>query len=359
MIKCLLVAGIALATAVFAFDGTVCLVPVDKTGAAPTSAAYVPTPSYGRDVIYDDQTYDYGYCATGLSIYGAANYELADDFIPEDPGDVTVQEVVIWISAQGVDLRCDFFEGSSSGPGDAPPADFFNEEVPSGDITWEATGDYLYGYPIIKCTVPISDCGLIGGDYYWLGFQTTSGPNTFWWVFDYGTYGGPYWQENYFYYISYWTPGQYVFGSKYDNFYELWGSTGPPDEEDPTVTDMYPLDDDFPSGVPPADNTAGCHWRDGDPDTNKGIDVENSVFTVYDPDDEVVAGMLDIDDSDLWDVIVDFEADDPWEEGAIYMVETETYDLAGNSANETWYFTTGYTNVAPASLGVIKAGFAE
>jgi hypothetical protein len=259
-----------------------------------------------------------------------------------------------------VDLRCDWFEGSSSGPGDAPPADFFSEEVPSGDVTWEATGDYLYGYPIIKCTVPISDCELTGGDYYWLGFQNTTGPNTFWWSFDYGTYGGPYWQQTYFYYISYWTQGSTVFGSQYDSFYELWGTTGPPDEEDPTVTDMYPQDDDFPSGVPPADNTAGCHWRDGDPDTNKGIDVENSEFTVYDPDDEVVAGMLDIDDSDLWDVIVDFEADDPWEEGVTYTVETETYDLAGNGpVTEEWSFTTGYVNVAPASLGVIKAGFAE
>jgi hypothetical protein len=60
MIKCLLIAGIAFASAVFAFDDSTCIVPVDNTEVTPTSTTYIPTPSYGRDVIYDDQTYDYG-----------------------------------------------------------------------------------------------------------------------------------------------------------------------------------------------------------------------------------------------------------------------------------------------------------
>jgi hypothetical protein len=353
------VAGvIALAPAVFAFDDAVCIGPIENIVAAPTSTTYIPKPSGCRDVIYNDQAYNYSDCTGAASIYGAVGYEAADDFIPED--DATVQEVVVWLSAQGVDLRCDFFEGSGSGPGDDPPADFFNEEVPSGDITWEDTGDSLYGYPIIKCTVPISDCELSDGDYYWLGFQNTTGPNMFWWFFNYGTYGGPYWQQAYCYYIGVWYTGSAYMGSPFDEFYELWGFTGPHDEEDPAVTDIYPQDDDYPSGVPPSDGTAGCHWRDGDPETNRGIDVENSSFNVYDPDDETVGGSLDIDDGDLWDVIVDFEADAPWEEGATYTVETETYDLAGNGpVTEEWTFTTGYVNVAPASLGVIKAGFVE
>jgi hypothetical protein len=330
---------------------------LDDPGVSKEGLVLLNSSASRADLIYNDQTYDYAYCTNGLSIYGAANYESADDFVPEDDY-VTVQEVVIWLSAHNVNLRCDFFEGSSSGPGDAPPADFFNEEVSFGVITWEVTVDYLFGYPIVKATVPISDCELSDGDYYWLGFQNTTGGNTFWWAFDHGTMGGPYWEGTYFYYVSYWTDGSSVFGSSYDEFYELWGTIGPPDEEDPTVTDMYPVDGDYPSGVPPNKNTAGCHWQDGDPDTNKGIDVEASTFDIYDPDMGLVLGTLVIDDADLWDVIVDFEAEDPFEEGATYTVETETYDLAGNGpVTETWTFDVGYTNVVERSFGAIKANF--
>ncbi len=61
MFKHLLVAVsiIAFAPAAFAFDDAACLGPIDNTGAAPTSIAYIPTPSGYRDVIYDDQTYIY------------------------------------------------------------------------------------------------------------------------------------------------------------------------------------------------------------------------------------------------------------------------------------------------------------
>jgi len=354
MIKWILIAGFAFTSAAFAFDDAVCIGPVDSTWVAPTPTTYVPMPSgYRADLIYGDQTYDYYYCTNGLSIYGALNWESADDFIPED--DVTVQEVVIWLTRPDVDLRCDFYEGSSGGPGDDPPANFFNEEVSSGDITWEDTGDTLYGYPIIECSVPISDCELIDGDYYWLGFQNTTGPNTYWWAFDYGTMGGPYWQECYFYYGSYWTNGGW---SVYELFYELYGIV-PPDEEPPTITDTYPQDADWPSGVPPTENTAGCHWRDGDPETNKGIDVEASSFDVYDSAMDPVLGTLAIDDADLYDVIVDFAADDPWTEGSTYTVETDTFDLAGNSATDAWTFDVGYTNIANKSFGAIKAGFAQ
>jgi hypothetical protein len=290
------------------------------------------------DVIYDDQTYDFVYLANGLSIYGALNYESADDFIPDD--DVTVNEIVIWLSGQNIDLRVDWFEGSSSGPGDDPPADFFSEEVPSGEITWEDIGGWWP--PVIKATVPITNVNLTAGETYWLGFQNTTGSNTFWWAFDYGEMGGPYWEQTYFYYTSYWTVGQAVFGSPYDHFYELHGSLT--EHEDPTITDMHPVDDDFPSGVPPSENTSGCHWQDGDPEANEGIDVEASSFDVYDAGMDLVLGVLTIDDSDLWDVIVDFEADDPWEEGVTYTVETETYDLAGNGP-------------VIEELGTIKAGY--
>jgi hypothetical protein len=139
---------------------------------------------------------------------------------------------------------------------------------------------------------------------------------------------------------------------------EVYAEPGePPDDTDPYITDTYPVNDDWPSGIPPIENTAGCHWQDGDPDTNEGIDVDASSFDVYDGSMDVVSGTLDIDDSDLYDVIVDFQADDPWEEGATYTVETETFDLAGNSASDEWTFDVGYTDIAESSFGAIKAGF--
>jgi hypothetical protein len=138
----------------------------------------------------------------------------------------------------------------------------------------------------------------------------------------------------------------------------LYGVVGIPDETDPTITDTYPLDEEYPSGVPPTDSMAGCHWQDGDPEENRGIDVGASSFFVYLGSD-LILGMLDVDDTDLFDVIVDFEADDTWGDGQTYTVETETFDKAGNSATDTWDFTTGYTNIVNSSLGAIKAGFTQ
>jgi len=142
---------------------------------------------------------------------------------------------------------------------------------------------------------------------------------------------------------------------------EVYAEPGEPpdDDEPPTITDTYPVDEDWPSGVPPEENFAGCHWMDGDPETNDGIDVEASSFDVYDADMDPVTGDLVIDDADLYDVIVDFEGDDPWEEGATYTVETETFDNAGNSASDEWTFDVGYTNIVESSFGAIKAGFTQ
>jgi hypothetical protein len=254
--------------------------------------------------------------------------------------------VRVWLLSIGTgDMLVEVFGDA----GDIPDDDLlYSETISDGDYTFTFTGDSLYGYLVYEVEIPIGGYEISPGTMYWLSLQHQGGMSIFWCA---ATHQYDWWDYFALYYGGAWMSGSYC-GT--DSFFELHGSTGPLDEEDPTVTDMYPLDDDFPSGVPPSENTSGCHWRDGDPETNKGIDVENSEFTVYDPDDEVVAGMLDIDDADLWDVVVGFEA-----EGATYTVETETYDLAGNSANETWDFTTGYVNVAPASLGVIKAGFIE
>ena len=131
------------------------------------------------------------------------------------------------------------------------------------------------------------------------------------------------------------------------------------DYEPPYITDMYPLDDDWPSGVPPTEDTAGCHWQDGDPAYNVGIDVGTLIFEVRDHNGNIQAGELDIDDSDLFDVIVVFDVQGLWGEGENYAVETECYDLAGNSSSAFWIFSTGYVNVVEESFGAIKAGFAQ
>jgi hypothetical protein len=348
MFKCLIVMVgiIAFAPAAFALGDAVCIVPLDKTVTGSTSVTYVPAPSKGREVIYDDQTWDEYYCTNGLSIYGEEGYESVDDFVPED--DITVNEVVIWITAQGVDLRCDIYEGSSSGPGDDPPADFFNEEVPSGDITWEDLGGWWP--PVVKATVPITDVNLTAGETYWLGFQNTTGGNTFWWAFDYGEMGGPYWEQTYFWYVDYWTVGEDLFGSPYEHFYELHGTLT--DNEDPEITETYPHDSDFPSGVPVGTNVT-FHVTDN----LYGCDTGETTCTVEENGDPVL-GELTFDDSDPLDVAFAWEADDDYTEGASIDVAIVTYDLAGNGpVTEEWTFTTGYVNITPKSLGVIKAGF--
>jgi hypothetical protein len=131
------------------------------------------------------------------------------------------------------------------------------------------------------------------------------------------------------------------------------------DQEDPYITDTYPHNEDWPSGVPPTENAAGCRWNGGDPDENTRIDIDESTFEVRDSGDNPVSGDLDIDDSDPYDVIVDFQADDLWVGGETYTVETTTYDLAGNLATEIWDFTAGYVTIETKSFGAVKALYAE
>ncbi|UCE26219.1 MAG: hypothetical protein JSW52_07600 [Candidatus Coatesbacteria bacterium] len=136
----------------------------------------------------------------------------------------------------------------------------------------------------------------------------------------------------------------------YPMMYDLYGELI--DDDDPYVTDQYPLDGDFPSGVP-VDVRPGCHWVD---DTTN-INLANSTFTLT--NGGTVNGSLFVEDTDPMDVIVEFEPDDELDEGTTYTVETYTEDLAGNNATETWDFTTGYAAIKRESLGLIKAGFAE
>ncbi|UCE26230.1 MAG: hypothetical protein JSW52_07655 [Candidatus Coatesbacteria bacterium] len=120
---------------------------------------------------------------------------------------------------------------------------------------------------------------------------------------------------------------------------------------------MYPQDADYESGVP-VDTWAGCHWTEPEPE-DTGINVGASTFNLYDGNMDEVNGTLYVDDTDIYDVIVDFEPDVYLNESETYTVETYAEDYAGNHAIETWDFTTGYVNITPESLGGIKARFAE
>jgi hypothetical protein len=225
----------------------------------------------------------------------------------------------------------------------------------------EEFAGYFLGYYLLYYLGARMEAAESGGlvwpvddEIYWFAFQRYDEE------FGLRTYGGPpdvndtlppYWVQQG---VTgpYWVYADYPYGMPL----RLYGVPG--DAEDPYVTDTYPRDEDHPSGVP-VDTWAGCHWQDGDPGENLGIDVGESYLVLYDGDLDVVAGILIVDDADLFDVAVDFEPDDLLTGGETYTVETACYDLVGNSDTETWQFTTGYVNIRPESLGGIKARFAE
>ena len=134
MFKYLLVAGVAFASATFAFDDAACIVPVDKTGDAPTTTTHIPTPSGYRDVIYDDQSYYGNDPSNAYSIWGDEGWETADDF--EVYNFWTLEMVRVWLWGEsGVDIRVDIFGDSGDGPDDGDV--LFSEIVNGSDITWD------------------------------------------------------------------------------------------------------------------------------------------------------------------------------------------------------------------------------
>ncbi|UCE26233.1 MAG: hypothetical protein JSW52_07670 [Candidatus Coatesbacteria bacterium] len=228
------------------------------------------------------------------------------------------------------------------------------------DVTGTGSVDfYLWGYyPVYKTGARIEDVVCDDGPWAW----AIPSSDIYWWCVQFyadpAPYGGP--TDNT---VDVIPPGLVQFGwtgtswdpKPYPMMFNLYGEPG--EDIPPEITDMYPQDGDYPSGVP-VDTLAGCHWTEPDPD-DTGINVSNSTFDLYDSNMDLVLGMLTVDDTDLWDVIVDFEPDDDLNEGETYTVETFAEDLAGNSATESWQFTTGYVNITPESLGGIKARFAE
>ncbi|UCE26228.1 MAG: hypothetical protein JSW52_07645 [Candidatus Coatesbacteria bacterium] len=226
-----------------------------------------------------------------------------------------------------------------------------------GDMEGTGSADfYLWGYyPVYKTSGWVEDA--VSGGWAW-----APGDEVWWfWGQFYANptpYGGP--TDNT---IDHTSGGMTQHGwtgtswdpKGYGMMFNLYGDVQ--EEDPPVITDMYPQDGDFPSGVP-VDTLAGCHWTEPE-ETDVGINVDNSYFDLYDGDMDLVVGILTVDDTDLFDVIVDFEPDDDLNEGETYTVETYAEDLAGNNTTETWDFTTGYMNITPSSVGVIKAGFAQ
>lgn len=324
----------------------------------------VYNPESSRDVLFDQELTQHDNTITSEYI---AAYDLrsigVDDF-DISSGRQTIQNVDIWVgwwstmgTAQNISIR--IYDDSGGAPtGDPESGWVWEYSATSSDWENSTVGTNLELYEV---DIPTGDEPEVDADTtYWFGFQVehTYPPQAGEGVHNAVDYGEQlYFASAYFGYPN-WVTGQTIFGNQCTNGFILYG-TMVADETDPTITDMYPMDEDWPSGIPPEENMAGCHWQDGDPDENSGIDVGTSIFEVYDSGDNLVDGELTIDDADLYDVAVDFEADDPWLEGETYTVETTAYDMAGNSTDESWDFTTGYTNITTTSWGSIKAGFAE
>jgi hypothetical protein len=295
------------------------------------------------DVIYGAQTYDYDETVNGFSIYGAEGYETADDF--ETTQDWTLEMVRFWVFyTVEQDIRVDIFSNSGGQPAGDPPGDLYNEEVAYSYITWTDTGDSMYGYPIYKVDVPLTGFIIDASTRYWLGLQSLTGGYSSWLQLD----RQGCWYDTLIYHNGDW----YDPSGHHASEFELHGT--PKDYEEPDVTQTHPHDSDYPSGVPIGTNVT-FHVIDD----VSGCDTDETTCTVEDSG-SAVPGALTFDDSDPLDVAFTWEPDDDYTEGASIDVEVVTYDLAGNGpVTEDWTFTTGYVNIVPKSLGVIKARFAE
>ncbi len=175
--------------------------------------------AYG-DVIYDDQTFDYGDTADAFTIWGEGGCETADDF--EMDSNWTLKLVRIWIAYTGEqDIRVDIFSnGADDKPAAPPPGDLYYEEVPGESINWTDTEYSWYGFPIYQLDIPIEGFYIEPGTIYWLGLQSITGNNSYWLQFEFTDW----WEGTCFYYDGIWTrAGEFLFG-RYDCEFELHGT---------------------------------------------------------------------------------------------------------------------------------------
>lgn len=319
--------SICFAVSAFAETGPAGYGPVDNYSAPGTPD---PELTRDRDVLWENP-FNYGTMTNAY--YGYGSYHLQDDFTLTDAATIQGFEwYAVFMGAHPVPFDLHLYPDSGGHP------DTGNElwtvtETPDE----EDTGYDMWGVDIMHDWIDLDPSDYFdaeGDTVYWLEVHCATS-NTFGWATE---------------------PGGNIHqnGSQYPDsaFFIVNGSS---DEVDPTVTDMYPHDEDFPSGVP-VDTDVGWHVLDD----ASGCDIEATEWSVEDSSSDLVLGTMDIDDSDPLDVSFDFTPDDELIEGETYTVDIAAYDNAGNGpVEETWDFTTGYTNIAPASIGTIKAGYAE
>jgi hypothetical protein len=332
---CMVLISVCLVTPAFADPG-INLIPFYSSRVSESDVFLSDT----RDEIYDDQSYYGNDWTNGYSIWGDEGLETADDF--ETTAYWTLEMVRFWVKAYATqDIRIDIFDDSGTGPG----ATVFQEEVSSTEMTWTLIDGWNSIYEV---DIPVSGFNIAGVTRYWLGLQSTTGANSWWKVMD----NEPDWWDNcYFYYYGIWYDSEDFFGEASACMFELHGTL---ESEDPEVTNTFPHDSDFPSGVPVGTNVT-FHVTDD----ASGCDTDETTCTVEESGSPL-SGALTFDDSDPLDVSFTWDPDDDYAEGTSIDVEVVTYDLAGNGpVTEDWTFTTGYVNILPTSLGVLKARFAE
>ena len=259
--------------------------------------------------------------------------------------DWTLEMVRVWIfNSDTGDMLVEVFGDAGAIPDDDDL--LYSETVSDGDYTWTATGDSMYGMAVYEVEIPIGGFDISPGTMYWLSLQHQGSWDLFWCA--------AYYQYDWWDYFAYYYQGLWESGESHgaDQFFELHGT--PVEYNDPEITETYPHDSDFPSGVP-VDTDVTFHVTDD----SSGCDVEETTISIEQGGDQL-SGIVTFDDSDPLDVAFEWEPDDHYAEGTGVDVTVETYDLAGNGpVAEEWSFTTGYVNIAPASLGAIKVGFIE
>jgi hypothetical protein len=170
------------------------------------------------DVIYDDQTFDWGATWNGFSIYAGNGYETADDF--ETAEDWTLETICFWeLWSSQHNIRVHIFSDSAGAPGSV----LYQEEVTATDITWTiAYQDF--DYTVYRGDIPINGFNIANGTRYWVGLQSTSdNPGCNWLVMG----NDPAWWSNCYFYDGGWFDSYDYFGEASACEFELHGS--PPD----------------------------------------------------------------------------------------------------------------------------------